>query len=118
MLNEIDELRKDLLEYLEVKVDLVRLHMAENISRILSNIATSAIIVDLILLIIIFLSLAAGLFIGSKLNSNELGFLCVSGFYFLLLILFLIFRKKIVEKPVVRNIIRLLFPKFKDYEEK
>jgi hypothetical protein len=118
MLNEIDDLRKDLREYLEVKVDLVRLHLAENLSRILSNMASSAIIGYLLFLIIMFLSLTAGYFIGSRLNSTELGFLCVSGFYVMLLIIFLLLRKKIVEKPVVRTIIRLLFPKFKDNEEK
>ena len=118
MLDEINDLKKDVLEYIEVKLDLVRLHTAENLSRIFSNVATIAVIGYLLFFIILFISIAAGYFIGSLLDSNELGFLCVAGFYTLLLILFLVFRKQIVERPVIKAIVRLFFPKFEDYEKK
>lgn len=118
MLDDINDLRKDILEYIEVKFDLIRLHTAENLSRIFSNAAKTAVIGFLLSLILLFLSFAAGFYFGSLLNSNELGFLCVSGFYVLLLFLFLAFRKRIVEKPVIKTMIRLLFPKFEDNEKK
>jgi len=118
MLDDINDLRKDILEYIEVKLDLIRLHAAENLSRISSNIATMAIIGYLLFFIILFISFAAAFYIGSLLDSNELGFLCVSGFYTLLLFLFLIFRKQIVERPVIKAIVRLFFPKFEDDEKK
>ena len=118
MLDEINDLKKDVLEYIEVKLDLVRLHTAENLSRIFSNVATIAVIGYLLFFIILFISIAAGYFIGSLLDSNELGFLCVAGFCTLLLILFLVFRKQIVERPVIKAIVRLFFPKFEDDEKK
>ena len=118
MLDEINDLKKDVLEYIEVKLDLVRLHTAENLSRIFCNVATIAVIGYLLFFIILFISIAAGYFIGSLLDSNELGFLCVAGFYSLLLILFLAFRKKIVDRPVIKAIIRLFFPRFEDDEKK
>lgn len=118
MLDDINDLRKDILEYIEVKLDLVRLHTAENLSRIFSNVASIAVIGYLLFFIIFFISFAAGFYIGSFLDSNELGFLCVAGFYTLLLILFLAFRKQIVERPVIRVMIRLLFPKFEEDEKK
>ena len=118
MLEEINDIKKDVLEYLEVKLDLIRLHTAENLSRMFSNVAIIAVVGYLLFLIIIFLSFAAGFFIGSLLKSNELGFLCVAGFYFLLLILFLAYRKQIVERRVIKAVIRLLFPKFEDDEKK
>jgi hypothetical protein len=114
MLDDVNDLKKDVLEYIEVKLDLIRLHTAENLSRIFSNVATIAVIGYLLFFIILFISLAAGYFIGSQLDSNELGFLCVAGFYTLLLFLFLVFRKKIVERPVIKAIVRLFFPKFED----
>jgi hypothetical protein len=80
MLDDINDLRKDILEYIEVKLDLVRLHTAENLSRIFSNVATIAVIGYLLFFIIFFISFAAGFYIGSLLDSNELGFLCVAGF--------------------------------------
>jgi len=118
MLDDINDLKKDVLEYIEVKLDLVRLHTAENLSRIFSNVATIAVIGYLLFFIILFISFASGFYIGSLLDSNELGFLCVAGFYTLLLILFLVFRKQIVERPVIKAIVRLLFPKFEDDEKK
>jgi hypothetical protein len=118
MLDDIDKLRKDILDFLEVKLDLIRLHTAESLSRILSNAATLAITGYLLFLIIIFVSFAAGFFIGSLLHSNELGFLCIAGFYLLILLLFLWFKKQIVEKPVIKAMVRLFFPKFEDDEKK
>ena len=118
MLDDINDLRKDILEYIEVKLDLIRLHTAENLSRIFSNVATIAVIGYLVFFIIFFISFAAGFFIGSLLGSNELGFLCMAGFYTLLLILFLAFRKEIVERPVIKAMVRLFFPKFEEDEKK
>ena len=118
MLDDINDLKKDLLEYIEVKLDLIRLHTAENFSRIFSNVATIAVIGYLLFFIILFISFAAAYTVGSLLDSNELGFLCVAGFYTLLLILFLAFRKQIIERPVIKAIVRLLFPKFEDDEKK
>jgi len=118
MLDDINEFKKDVLKYLEVKLDLIRLHAAENMSKIFSNVATIAVIGYLLFLIIIFLSFAASFYIGSRLKSNELGFLFTAGFYTLLLLVFLIFRRQIVDRPVIKSIIRLLFPKFDDDEKK
>jgi hypothetical protein len=118
MLDDINDLKKDVLEYIEVKLDLIRLHTAENLSRIFSNVATIAVIGYLLFFIILFISFAAGYYFGSLLDSNELGFLCVAGFYSLILILFLAFRKQIVERPVIKAIVRLIFPKFEDDEKK
>jgi hypothetical protein len=118
MLEEINEIKKDVREFIEVKLDLIRLHTAENLSRIFSNVAIIAVAGYLLFLIVIFVSFAAGYFIGSLLKSVELGFLCVAGLYFLLLILFLVYRKQIVERPVIKAVVRLLFPKFEDDEKK
>ena len=118
MLDEINDIKKDVLEFIEVKLDLIRLHTAENLSRIFSNVAIIAVAGYLLFLIVLFLSFAAGYFIGSRLNSTELGFLCVAGFYFLLLIIFLVYRKQIVERPVIKAVVRLFFPKFEDDERK
>jgi hypothetical protein len=118
MTENIDNIRKEIQEYIEVKLDLVRLHTAEHLSRLLSNASTIAFIGYLLFFILLFLSFAAGFFIGSLLHSNEAGFLCVAGFYILVLIVFLIFRKQIIERPIIQAVVRFLFPKFNDDENK
>ena len=118
MLEEIEDIKKDIQEYIEVKLDMFKLQSAENISRVISNVAVAAIMVLLASLILLFLSFAAGYFMASVLNSNELGFLCVAGFYLLLLLIILIFRKRIIDRPVIKSVIRIFFPKSGDDEKK
>jgi hypothetical protein len=118
MIEEFSKIKHDIQEYLEVRLDLLKLHTSENISRILSNAATLAVIGYMLFFILLFLSFAAGYFFAAKLNSNELGFLCIAGIYLIFLIVFLIFKKSIIERPVIRAMVRLFFPKSKEDEKK
>jgi len=117
MLEDINNIKKDIQEYIEVKLDLFRLQIAENLSRFMSSTLNVAILGFLSFFILLFLSFAAGYFFASLLNSNELGFLCVAGFYILVMVIFLIFRKQIIDRPVIKAIMKLLFPKLRDDEK-
>jgi Na+/melibiose symporter-like transporter len=94
----------------------MKLHVAENLSRIISNAASIAIIGFFMFFIFFFLSFAAGYYFAHILNSNELGFLMVAAFYFLLLLVFLVFRKRIIERPIIKAIVKLFFAKIKSDE--
>jgi len=111
MLEEIENIKKDIQEYIEVKLDLFKLQSAENISRVVSNVVVAVIVLLLASLVLFFLSFAAGYLMASILNSNELGFLCVAGFYILLILIILIFRKSIIDRPVIKSVISIFFPK-------
>jgi hypothetical protein len=111
MLEDFGNIKKDFLEYIQVQFDLIRLQTAENISRIFSKAANLVIIGYLVLFVLLFLSFSAGFYISSLLNSDELGFLCVAGFYFLLLLIFLLLRKQIVDRPIIKAILKVFFPK-------
>lgn len=117
MLEEIDNIKRDIQKYIEVRFDLLRLHTAESISRILSSVVSVVIYALLSSLILLFLSVAAGFFLASLLSSNELGFLCVAGFYAVILIIFIIFRKHIIERPIIKAIVKLFFQKAGDNEK-
>jgi hypothetical protein len=117
MVEDINGIRKDIQEYIEVRIDLLRLHTAENISRILSSAVKAVITGYLLLFILLFLSFAGGYFFGSLFHSTELGFLCVAGFYLLVLLIFLMLRKQIVESPIIKAVVKLFFPKFNEYEK-
>jgi hypothetical protein len=117
MLEELDNIKKDIREYLEIRLDLMRLHIAENTSKILSKSVNIAIVGYLLFFILLFLSFAAGYFFAKRLQSDELGFLCVAGFYILLLVVFLIFRKHIVDRPIIKAVIKLFFPIFTNDEK-
>ena len=117
MLEDISNIKKDLQEYIEIKFDLLRLQTAENISRILSSSVSTVIFICLMCIILLFLSFAAGYFLASLLNSDGLGFLCVAGFYGLILAIFMIFRKQIIQRPIIKAVVRLFFPKSGDNEK-
>lgn len=117
MVDDFSNIKKDIQEYIEVRIDLLRLHTAEHVSRLFSSAVSAAVIGYLFLLILLFLSFAGGYFLGSLLHSTELGFLCVAGFYTLALVIFLLFRKQIVERPVIKAVMKLFFPKFSDDEK-
>jgi hypothetical protein len=118
MLDDLDNAKKEIQEYLEVKLDLIKLQAAESLSRILSSALSMAIIFFLLFLILLFISIGAGFFFASYLQSSGLGFLCVAGFYIVLLIIILLFRKKIIERPVIRSVVKLSFSIFGDHEKK
>jgi len=111
MLEDLNNIKNDIKDYIEVRLDLIKLHTAENISRIVSNAASYAIIGYLLFFILLFISLAGGYYFASLLQSNELGFLCIAGIYLLLMIIFLIYRKQLIERPVIKAIVKLFFPK-------
>jgi hypothetical protein len=117
MLEDFDSIKKDVLEYLEVRLNQIRLHTAENLSRMLTSTANIVIIGYLLFFILLFLSIAAGYFFADLFNSNQLGFLSIAGFYILILVLFLLFRKRIVERPIIHAMIKLFFTKFVDDEK-
>jgi len=117
MVDDLNNIKKDIREYIEVRLDLLRLHTAEHISRLFSNAVSAAVIGYLLLIILLFISFAGGYFFGSLLHSNELGFLCVAGFYTVVLVIFLVFRKQVVDRPVIKALMRLFFPKFSDDEK-
>jgi hypothetical protein len=117
MLGEINEIKEDIKKYLEVRLDLIRLQTAEKISKILSKSLNLAIVGYLMFFILLFLSVAAGFYFAKQLQSDELGFLCVAGFYFLLLVIFLLFRKHIIDRPVIKAIVKLFFPTSADDEK-
>jgi len=61
------------------------------------------------LLILFFLSLATAYAIGEALGSNGLGFAIVGAFYILLSLVVLLFRKKLIERSLLRKLSEIYF---------
>lgn len=111
MLEEIEKIRKDLQEYVEVRLDLIRLQTAESIARMMSDTAKIVVVGYILFFILLFLSMAAGYLFAELFDSYTMGFLSVALFYLIVLILFLIFREKIIDRPIIKAILKLFFPK-------
>jgi hypothetical protein len=105
----ISELRENLLKYLETKVSYYGLVAFEKTSQLVSSLVSSTVIILIMLLALLFFSAAAGLYFGRLLGSYELGLLIIGGFYLLLGIVFIIFRKKIFGGFAIKTLGEVFF---------
>jgi hypothetical protein len=69
--------------YVESSTDYLRLQMFRTLMRLLTSLAKSVVVGVLVFLALLFLSTAVALALGSWLQDNLLGFLCVGVFYLL-----------------------------------
>ncbi|HUX84676.1 MAG TPA: hypothetical protein VMV20_05545 [Chitinophagaceae bacterium] len=99
------ELLKD---YLEARTDLVRLHIAGKISRALGLFFTLILASLLVFFIIIFLGMVVGFWMGTVTGSNAIGFLISTGIFAVLLTVVVVFRRPLVQTPVVNIILAVL----------
>ena len=107
-----DEIRT----YLVTKYKITRLEISEKII-IGINLFIQVIIIALLsTVILIVASFTLANFLGSYWDNAGLGFLVVSGIDILLLMIFIIFRKPLILKPLSKILIPLLFNENKEEE--
>jgi len=85
-----DSLIGNLTGYLDTRIDLVRLELQQKVSSVLVSAVHGATLAMLGLLVVIFVSIFAGLALNSALDSSYWGFGIVAGFYLVLLVLVLV----------------------------
>jgi len=107
---------KEIKTYLEIKYNLARLDVTEKIIVIMTLVIQVFIFVMLSSVILFFLSLALGNYLGNCLNDIGLGFLIVTGIYGLILLLFIVFRKPLIINPLNKKLIHLLLTRHKEEE--
>jgi hypothetical protein len=102
--NPFEKLTENLKEYANTRYDIVTLKITQKVANIGSQ-TISVLLIGMILgLFLLFINLAVALYLSSLLNSKYVGFFIVAGFYFLLTLIFLIGRKKLIINPL-RNLI-------------
>lgn len=93
--NLIEPLLEKVKEYGKTSVELIKLKAVDRSSDFLSKFIFHLILSIFIFLGIFTLNIAAALWIGDLLGKTYFGFLIVTGFYVFLVIILLLFRKKI-----------------------
>ena len=105
-LEEVGKLTTYAQAFVNDKIEHTKVIVAEESVKTVSALAHGIIVASLASVLIIFLSVVAGLAIGRALEDYVLGFLIVCAFYLVLLVLYLLLRKKIVNDPLTRIIIQ------------
>ena len=122
--NHFNQLLQDFRKYIETRMEYAKLDVTEKTVRIVTLLITLFLLTLVIFPFFLFLSFAASYFIGQLLNSVALGFLIVSGVYFVLGMFILILRKPLIMKPMLRMMVKTIFDqpngpkiKFEDEDE-
>ena len=76
--------------------------------QVMTGLITSFLILSVVSMVIIFGSLAGALFLSSAIGSPGLAFLIVAGFYLLIAVLLVIFRRKWIVQPILQLIIDII----------
>jgi|APHig6443717817_1056837.scaffolds.fasta_scaffold06865_5 uncharacterized membrane protein YagU involved in acid resistance len=97
---KIENLIENLKCYAVTTVDLFKLETADRFSTILSKLISNVIIWLTVVLFSLFLSLCISFFLSDIFDNSYIGFGIVAGFYLLLLIALIVFRKKILIRPI------------------
>ena len=101
----IDASRK----YLEANLKLFKLSLLERLSKVVSLIISTTLVMMVGILFVLFLSLSAAVFIGDLLHSRALGLLIMAMFFFLIVIFLWVKRKTLVINPVIQSLNDIVF---------
>jgi hypothetical protein len=94
--------------YLRLEYNILRLQLTEKLSLSGSALIANLIVTFSVAFFAFFLSFSLGYYLAEKLGSLVMGFLAVAGVYLLLSLILIIFRSKILIKPLRDKIVEEL----------
>lgn len=115
--SKVEELTDNVKEYVNNKIELAKLNVAEKSSSVLSNLMAGIIVAIVFTLFVVFASVALSLVLGEWLGETWIGFLIVAGIYLLIGLIIWFGREKIIRLPIMNTILQQLFKTDDDNEE-
>ncbi len=105
--NFFKNFKDTLYTYVEQRVEFAKLTLIEKIALTSGMIFSAFLIAFFVLMFLVFISIVTGLLLNHYLESSYLGFCWVSGFYLIVSLLLILFKKQI-EKPVINAMIKMM----------
>lgn len=109
IVSNAEKLAEHAHEYLNTKIELLKLNAAEKSSAVLANIIAGAIVSIVVVFCLVFVSIAVALVLSNWIGHSWSGFFIVAGFYLLAGAFILTFKEQLIRLPIMNNIIRQLF---------
>ncbi|WP_276168631.1 hypothetical protein [Zobellia alginiliquefaciens] len=106
--HSVSEAEASAKSYIDSSAEFYKLKAFKLLMKGVTGFAQAAFLAIVVSLALIFLSVAAGFYIGAELESTALGFLIVGGFYVLVGIFVFVFRRSLV-KPLMARFSELYF---------
>lgn len=105
------ELKILVADYLAARLKLIKYEIYEKTAKIAASLFSALVIVLLVMIVLLFSSISLGFYLGALFENTGTGFLAVTGLYLILLVPFIFFRKKWIEKIIVNRVIDQLTEK-------
>lgn len=96
----IKSLFEDLQNYVDTRIELIKLQAIDKISGGISSVISMVVIIIILTMFFILLNIGLAIWIGNCLGAYYYGFLILSGFYGIVGLLFYLSRDKWVKHPV------------------
>lgn len=96
-------------EYVNNRVSAVKLQTAERSSKVLSDLSAVAIVAAIMLVFVIFLSMAGAYALSSWLGETYLGFLIVAGVWLLIALLIWVNKERLLRLPIMNKMLKEMF---------
>ena len=106
----IAQLVESAKHYIGVQSEYVKLDVIEKVVRLITVITLTVVLALLVILFLIYCSFAVAYALAPVVGT-AVAFFIVAAFYLVILLLFVLFRKKWIERPVVRFLASLLMEK-------
>lgn len=107
--SRIDELRDSGKEYINLRIDEIKLKSVENLAKLSNKLIVLLLAIMLGGVILQLSGLALSYFIGQLVGNTALGFLLVAIFFLLVLLLLFIFRDKLFLNKLVKLFVGIFF---------
>lgn len=107
----IGQLIEVLKHYIGLQSEYLKLDVVDKVVRLLTVITMTVVLLGLLTLTLIYLSFGAAFALADLIGSLTIGFCIVAAVYLFILILFVIFLHKWIERPLVRFLASLLMGK-------
>ena len=112
-----EELADNIRQLVNVKLDSVKLTVAEKSSKVASNLISGIIVALAVVFFVVFFSVALACFLAEILHNTWAGFLIVSGIYLLAAIIMRFIRERVIRIPIMNSILSQLSKEDDDDEE-
>ena len=107
----IAQLVEVLKQYIGLRAEYLKLDVIEKVVRLLTVIAIVVTFTTVLLISLIYLSFSAVYALQPLVESLTIAFLIVGGAYLFLLIVFILLRHQLIERPLVRFLASILMSK-------
>jgi hypothetical protein len=106
---KIEETVDNIKEYVQTRYELITLQASDRISDATSEILSKLLIALVVIIAFLLLSFAAAIYLSSAIGRDYSGFLIVGGAYFVIGVIMVLVRKKLIAGPLRDKMIKALF---------